>query len=110
MTATYFGKSAPHYRTRTAAESTRWLREALIEVLAADLTAGVGRGFLRTNLKQMREFCLAWPIRQTLSDESASRASAGAKLEKRQTPSAELAEAEPQVLLGEVAMRDPRGR
>jgi predicted nuclease of restriction endonuclease-like (RecB) superfamily len=35
----------------------------------------------------MREFYLAWPIRQTLSDESAPRTSAPVKLEKRQTPS-----------------------
>ena len=43
--------------------------EALIEKLAADLTAKFGRGFSQTNLKQMREFYLLWPIRQTLSDE-----------------------------------------
>jgi hypothetical protein len=42
---------------------------ALIERLAADLTARFGRGFSQTNLKQMREFYLVWSIRQTLSDE-----------------------------------------
>jgi predicted nuclease of restriction endonuclease-like (RecB) superfamily len=63
--------------------------QALIERLAADLTARFGRGFSETNLKQMREFYLAWPIRQTLSDESAARTLARAKLEKRQTLSDE---------------------
>jgi len=41
---------------------------ALIERLAADLAARFKRGFSQTNLKQRREFYLAWPIRQTLSD------------------------------------------
>lgn len=59
--------------------------EALIERLAADLTTRFKRGFSETNLKQMREFYLAWPIRQTLSDESGVPASAGARPEKSQT-------------------------
>jgi predicted nuclease of restriction endonuclease-like (RecB) superfamily len=58
---------------------------ALIERLAADLTARFGRGFSQTNLKQMREFYLVWSIRQTLSDESGTGTSAGVKLEIRQT-------------------------
>ena len=64
--------------------------EALIEKLAADLTARFRRGFSETNLKQMREFYLAWPIRQTLSDESGARRFAGTKPEKGQTLSDEL--------------------
>jgi len=63
--------------------------QALIERLAADLTTRFGRGFSQTNLKQMREFYLAWPIRQTLSDESGSGTLLGAQLEKRQTLSDE---------------------
>jgi hypothetical protein len=46
--------------------------EALIDRLATDLAARFGKGFSQTNLKQMREFFLAWPIRQMLSDELAS--------------------------------------
>jgi len=44
--------------------------EALIERLALDLTEKFGRGFSRSNLWQMREFYLAWPILQTASGES----------------------------------------
>jgi predicted nuclease of restriction endonuclease-like (RecB) superfamily len=44
--------------------------EALIERLALDLTAKFGRGFSQSNLWQMRDFYLAWPILQTLSGES----------------------------------------
>ena len=43
---------------------------ALIERLAADLTAGFGRGFSRQNLYYMRQFYLSYPpdrILQTLS-------------------------------------------
>lgn len=46
--------------------------ESLIERLADDLTATLGRGFSTTNLRQMRAFHLAWPrdrILQTLSGE-----------------------------------------
>ncbi len=46
--------------------------EQLIERLANDLTQQFGRGFSRQNLQQMRSFFLAWPIRQTLSSESAT--------------------------------------
>jgi hypothetical protein len=42
----------------------------------ADLTTRFRRGFSETNLKQMREFYLAWPIRQTLSGESSYEAEA----------------------------------
>ena len=44
--------------------------EALIERLALDLTARFGRGFSQSNLWQMRDFYLAWPILQTASGES----------------------------------------
>lgn len=46
--------------------------EALIERLALDLTAKFGRGFSQSNLWQMRDFYLAWPILQTVSGESHS--------------------------------------
>lgn len=41
--------------------------EALIERLAEDLTQRFGRGFSKRNIEQMRQFCLCWPIAQTLS-------------------------------------------
>ncbi len=44
--------------------------EALIERLALDLTGKFGRGFSQSNLWQMRDFYLAWPILQTTSGES----------------------------------------
>jgi DUF1016 N-terminal domain len=36
--------------------------EALIERLGLDLTAKFGRGFSQSNLWQMRDFYLGWPI------------------------------------------------
>ena len=44
--------------------------EALIERLALDLIGKFGRGFSQSNLWQMRDFYLAWPILQTASGES----------------------------------------
>jgi predicted nuclease of restriction endonuclease-like (RecB) superfamily len=44
--------------------------EALIERLALDLTAKFGRGFSQSNLWQMRDLYLGWPILQTVSGES----------------------------------------
>ena len=43
----------------------------LIERLSEDMTQKFGRGFSSTNLKMTRLFYQAFPIRQTLSDESA---------------------------------------
>ena len=54
--------------------------DALIERLAQDLTATLGRGFSARNLWQMRAFHLAWPasqILQTVSAELPERAPAG---------------------------------
>ena len=44
--------------------------EHLIERLSKDMTPKFGRGVSPTNLKMMRLFYQAFPIRQTLSDES----------------------------------------
>jgi len=54
--------------------------EHLIERLSKDMTPRFGRGVSPTNLKMMRLFYQAFPIRQTLSDESVQG-------QKFQTPS-----------------------
>jgi predicted nuclease of restriction endonuclease-like (RecB) superfamily len=46
--------------------------EAVLEALSYRLTADFGRGFTTTNLKYMRSFYLAFPIRHALRDESAA--------------------------------------
>lgn len=43
--------------------------EALIDSLAARLTADYGKGFTRANLRNMRQFYLAFPIRHALRSE-----------------------------------------
>src|SRR5262245_53813174 len=43
--------------------------ESLLERLSTDLTRRFGRGFSVRNLRQMRAFYMAWPIRQTVSAE-----------------------------------------
>jgi predicted nuclease of restriction endonuclease-like (RecB) superfamily len=89
MTATYWeiGRRVVEHEQR--GEERAGYGQALIERLAADLTARFGRGFSQTNLKQMREFYLVWSIRQTLSDESATGTPAGVNLEIRPTLSEE---------------------
>ena len=67
--------------------------EELIKRLSADMTAKFVRGFSTTNLKMMRLFYQAFPIRQTLSDESLSSGKFQAMSGKssiRQTPSVEF--------------------
>lgn len=44
--------------------------DKLLKKLSQDMTSKFGRGFSTTNLKMMRLFYQAFPIRQTLSDES----------------------------------------
>jgi predicted nuclease of restriction endonuclease-like (RecB) superfamily len=61
--------------------------EALIERLALDLTAKFGRGFSQSNLWQMRDFFLAWPILQTVSGESRLSKPISGDTAKLQTPS-----------------------
>jgi predicted nuclease of restriction endonuclease-like (RecB) superfamily len=61
--------------------------EALVERLASDLTAKFGRGFSQSNLWQMRDFYLAWPILQTASGESRTSKPVPGDAPKFQTPS-----------------------
>ena len=70
MTATYWEIGRRIVEHEQSGKARAAYGEALIDRLAVDLTARLGKGFSPTNLKQMREFFLAWPIRQTLSDES----------------------------------------
>ena len=90
MTATYWEIGRRVVEHEQQGEKRAGYGEALIERLAADLTAKYRRGFSQTNLKQMREFYLTWPIRQTLSDESKAESFGGLAPEKRQTASDEL--------------------
>jgi predicted nuclease of restriction endonuclease-like (RecB) superfamily len=46
--------------------------EAVLDDLSQRLTADFGRGFTTTNLKYMRSFYVAFPIRHALRDESAA--------------------------------------
>lgn len=46
--------------------------QAVLEELSTRLTAEFGKGFTTTNLKYMRSFYLAFPIRHALRDESAA--------------------------------------
>lgn len=46
--------------------------EAVLDDLSQRLTADFGKGFTTTNLKYMRSFYLAFPIRHALRDESAA--------------------------------------
>ena len=66
--------------------------EALIERLALDLTGKFGRGFSQSNLWQMRDFYLAWPILQTPSGESRPSKSISVDTPKFQTLSGLLGE------------------
>ena len=85
MTATYWdiGRRILEHEQKGKARAV--YGEALIDRLAADLTARLGKGFSPTNLKQMREFFLAWPIRQTLSDDSHPATASPAEPLKSQT-------------------------
>ena len=88
--------------------------EALIERLAADLTARFGRGFSRRNLFQMREFYIAWPIVQTppaqlegIAKESARMQTSSAKLGARTVGGVKLGK--DQTLPDESGAGTPRG-
>ena len=90
MTATYWeiGRRIVEYEQHGRKRAA--YGEALLERLAADLTAKLGRGFSQRNLRQMREFYLGWQIRQTLSAESDAAPLSSEPAEKWQTASTEL--------------------
>jgi len=100
MTATYWlvGRHIVEFEQR--GKTRAGYGEELLVRMANDLTSRFGRGFSRQNLQQMRQFYEAFPpgqIRQTLSGKSLSSEpilstlSIVLSLEKRQTPSGELA-------------------
>jgi len=71
ITATYWAIGRLIVEREQRGRSRAAYGKALIERLAADLTARFGRGFGRRNLLQMRAFYLAYPqIPQTASAES----------------------------------------
>lgn len=62
--------------------------EAVLEDLSSRLTAEFGRGFDVRNLRYMRQFYLAFPIRNALRSESASRPNRNALRADSVTPHA----------------------
>ena len=87
MTVTYWEIGRRIVEHEQSGKARAAYGEALIDRLARDLAARFGKGFSQTNLKQMREFFLAWPIRQTLSDESPSAPALPTESGKSQTVS-----------------------
>lgn len=72
MTATYWHIGQRIVETEQHGKRRAGYGQALVERLAADLTARFGRGFSARNLEQMRRFYLLWPIPQKPSAESAA--------------------------------------
>lgn len=89
MTATYWEIGRRIVQHEQAGEKRARYGEVRIERLAADLTVKFGRGFSKSNLWQMRDFYLGWPILQTVSGESRGSALADVSQEKLQTASGE---------------------
>jgi predicted nuclease of restriction endonuclease-like (RecB) superfamily len=89
MTATYFGVGRRLVEEEQRGQARAGYGEALIERLAADLSARFGRGFGRRNLFQMRAFYLAYHERV---QPVAALSVVAAPGEKVQTPSAQSAE------------------
>jgi predicted nuclease of restriction endonuclease-like (RecB) superfamily len=84
--------------------------EAVLDDLSRRLTADFGRGFTTTNLKYMRSFYLAFPIRHALRDEFAAPARRNATRSRSPIPHAlrpELSWTHYRLLLG---VEDPRAR
>lgn len=88
MTATYWEVGRRIVEFEQGGKERAGYGEAILQRLSADLTAKCGRGFSERNLRQMRLFFLAWPIRQTVSAESPVGAVRRSGSQKLQTPSA----------------------
>jgi predicted nuclease of restriction endonuclease-like (RecB) superfamily len=80
MTATYWEIGRRIVEHEQSGSKRALYGEALLDRLAADLTAKYGRGFSRPNLVRCRQFYIAFPlaqIRSTLSDKSEPGAISG---------------------------------
>jgi hypothetical protein len=105
MTATYWEIGHRIVEREQQGRTRAGYGEALIERLAADLTAKFGRGFSRSNLWQMRDFYMAWPIVQAVPAQLESTSSPPGAQQKLQTLSGELGtgptQREPSQLVGQ---------
>ena len=90
MTATYWEIGRRIVEREQEGRRRAGYGEALIERLAADLTARFGRGFSRSNLWQMRDFYMAWPIVQAAPAQLGGTIPPQSEQQKLQTPSGEL--------------------
>jgi len=89
MTATYWLVGHRIVEQEQGGRARAGYGEALLEHLAADLTARFGRGFSQRNLEQMRAFHLGWPIPQTPSAKSVRAVGRLQRVDISQTLSAE---------------------
>jgi len=85
MTATYWELGRRIVKFEQGGKKRAEYGEELLDRLARDLTQRFGRGFSLRNLRNFRTFYLEWPIRQTLSAESGTKAAG----DIQQTASAE---------------------
>ena len=72
LTATYWEIGRRLVEFEQGGEERAGYGERVIARLSGELTARFGRGFGQRNLEQMRQFYLAWPIRQMPSGESST--------------------------------------
>jgi predicted nuclease of restriction endonuclease-like (RecB) superfamily len=75
MTASYWEIGRRIVEFEQGGENRAAYGQALLKRLSADLSASFGRGFGVVNLQQMRNFYLAWPVKQiyqTVSDKSSA--------------------------------------
>ncbi len=89
MTATYWEIGRRIVEFEQGGKGRAGYGETVLQRLSADLSSTYGRGFSERNLRQMRLFFLAWPIRQTPSAESPISAVLRSFPRKVQTLSAE---------------------
>lgn len=90
MTLTYWEVGRRIVEFEQGGEKRAEYGTELLQRLARDLTQRFGRGFSLRNLRTMRSFYAGWPVRQTLSAESAKTISPQTVAPIRQTVSAEF--------------------
>lgn len=91
MVETYFEIGKRIVEEEQKGEERAQYGEKIIKNLSKTLTNEFGRGFSMTNLKQMKQFYLAYSNRQTLSDQSLKSQATSDQIKNiSQTPSTEL--------------------
>jgi predicted nuclease of restriction endonuclease-like (RecB) superfamily len=99
LTATYWEVGRQIVEYEQGGQARAEYGDALLKLLASDLTTRYGRGFSRSNLQQMRLFYIGWKICQTPSGKLQARVNCPALTDESAAPISQTVSSKLQTLV-----------